>query len=146
MFEEIPLKALSICKNILHKRMFVQKISQTINFPSIASQIDQMYKLRKKFPEFLGREMNSKTPQELWDFSLKYEKLSSVINYNSSFGSHPSGHSSSSFGTPRIIFRRLMHPPPSVRLGSSSDAFFSLTNESMPRGELQISPPVNNVS
>ncbi|KAL5554080.1 hypothetical protein UlMin_041481 [Ulmus minor] len=50
------------------------KISQTINFPSIASRIDRMYKLIKKLPKFPRREMNSKTFLELWDF-FPNEKL-----------------------------------------------------------------------
>ena len=114
----------------------MQKISQTINFPSITRQIDRMYKLRKKFPKFPGREMNSKPLSGFWDISLQNEKLSLSLQYfpiykqiklqfilrKLSFGNHPSRRTSSSFGMLRIILRRLTHPSPSVRLGLSSGA------------------------
>ena len=93
----------------------------------------------------------------------------SKLNYDLTFGNHPSEiilryasdyppapYTSISFGTPQIILRRLVHPPPSVRLGLSSGALFilllryasdyppapySLTNENMPCWEIQFSPP-----
>ena len=51
---------------------------------------------------------------------------------------HPSAHST--FCTPLIILQHLPDPLPSVRLVSSFDVFFSLTNEIMPRGEVHIFP------
>ena len=100
----------------------MQKISQTINSPSIANRIDRMYKLRKKLPKFPRRE---KTFLELWDFLPKMKSVPKAyncflfinkLNHNPSFGSYPpEGHSS------EAILRDL-HPTPSVRLGSSSGA------------------------